>query len=442
MPADHPLRPVTDDVELLRRRLEREREARHEAERIAEEATRTLFDRRREVELLGSVAVAANESEDPNVALARVLASVCGHTGWPVGHAYVADAGRLHSSGVWVLSDAERFDEFRAVSAEHVFSAGAGMPGRVQASREPAWITDLESEPHFLRRDAALGAGLRSAFAFPLLAGREVVGVLEFFSLESRDPDRVLLALMSQVGVQAGRVIERARSRGELERSNADLEQFAHRISHDLQEPLRTVTAFADLLERRHAAALEGEAQEFLQFVTDGARRMQQMVSGLLEFSRAGRFDPDTETADMDAIARHALAGLGASIAETGAEIHVAEDLPVVRGSGAGLGQVMQNLIANALKFTEPGEAPLVRVDFEEDPGQWVFSVADKGIGVDAPHRDRVFEVFERLHTREAYDGNGIGLAVARRIVERHGGRIWVEDNSPRGSVFRFSLPR
>jgi chemotaxis family two-component system sensor kinase Cph1 len=216
------------------------------------------------------------------------------------------------------------------------------------------------------------------------------------------------------------------RLRGEVERAGAELEQFAYRISHDLQEPLRTVTAFAGLLERRHADQLEGDAREFLDFVTDGARRMGEMVDGLLAFSRAGRFEVGEE--------RVATAGL--------VEPELVEgELPEVRGSDEHLRQVFAQLIANARTFTAPGEAPVVRVSARREEGVVRFAVADQGIGVAPADAERIFEVFARLHTREAYPGLGVGLAVARRIVERHGGRIWVEPNEPRGAVFSFTIP-
>ena len=428
------------DIERLRRDLEAERTARRESQEAADEALRTLFDRRREVELLVTVATAANAGEEPEVALAQVLAAVCAHTAWPVGHAYVAEGGVLRSTGVWTLSDPDRYEAFRARSSETEFAPGEGIPGRAQATGAPAWVNDISADPSFVRRDEALAAGLCSAFAFPLMVGDEVVGVLEFLSADTREPDRVLLALMGHVATQSGRVIERARAREELERSNADLEQFAYRIAHDLQEPLRTVTAFAELLERRHADALEGDAKEFLTFVTDGARRMQGMVSGLLEFSRAGRVEAGDEGADTGAIARQALTALGARVTETGARVEIADDLPEVRGSATALGQVFQNLLGNALKFTE--SAPVVRVWAQAEAGEWVFSVADEGIGIEPAQRERVFDVFQRLHTNDAYEGSGVGLAVARRIVERHRGRIWIESNEPHGTIVRFALPR
>jgi signal transduction histidine kinase len=430
------------EIERLARALEQERAARRESEQAADEALRALFDRRRDVELLVTVASAANAGREPEVALAQVLAAVCAHTAWPVGHAFTVAGGKLIPTGVWALSDPDRYEAFREQTAATEFAPGEGLPGRALATGEPVLVGDIASTPWFVRGQTAQEGGLCSAFAFPLLASDEVVGVLEFFSAEQGEPDRVLMALMSHVGTQAGRVVERAHAREDLERSNADLEQFAYRISHDLQEPLRTVTAFADLLERRHADALAGDAKEFLDFVTDGARRMQRMVGGLLEFSRAGRFEVSDERADTGAIARQALAALAARVEETSAQVEIADDLPEVRGSNAGLGQVFQNLLDNALKFTPEGEPPRVLVAVREAPGEWEFAVADAGIGVDATHRERIFDVFERLHTREAYEGSGVGLAVTRRILERHGGRIWVEDNEPQGAVFRFTLPR
>jgi len=322
------------------------------------------------------------------------------------------------------------------------FDEGQGLPVLVVTTGEPAWVADVAADERFIRKEAARAAGIKSVLAFPLLVGREVVGVLEFLSTDGQQPDRVLLALMVQVGVQGGRVIERARAREDLERSNTDLEQFAHRISHDLHEPLRTIIAFAGLIERRHGDALAGEAADFLRFIVDGAKRMQDMITGLLQFSRAGRLEVAPYPVDVRAVVDHALRSLRSRIEETGARVRVDDDLPQVRASESALGEVFQNLIGNALKFAREGLPPDVHVYCTATPREWCLSVADQGIGIEPSQRERAFDVFQRLTVREDYEGTGIGLAVTRRIVERHGGRIWIEDNEPHGSVISFSLPR
>ena len=225
----------------------------------------------------------------------------------------------------------------------------------------------------------------------------------------------------------------------ELERSNRELEQFAYVASHDLQEPLRMVASYVQLLEREYAGKLGEEADEFIGFAVDGAKRMQALIQDLLTYSRVGRGQAPTQPTDLDDAFDRALANLHAAIEESGAAIS-AEPLPTVVADASQMTQLLQNLIGKALKFhgTEPVE---VRVGAERHNGQWTFGVADNGIGIDPKHAERIFAIFQRLHTREEYPGTGIGLALCRKIVERHGGRIWVESEPGRGTTFRFTLP-
>jgi len=228
-----------------------------------------------------------------------------------------------------------------------------------------------------------------------------------------------------------------------LERSNRDLQTFAYAASHDLTEPLRTVSGFLTLLQRRHGDRLGADAQELVDFAVAGADRMQDLIDDLLRLSRAGSSELADEPVALDAVAERVLTALGGRIRETGAEVRV-EPLPVVRGDARGLEQVLQNLVANALKFVAPGATAHVRVFAEpraEDgrPG-WVVSVQDDGIGIDPAQAERVFKMFQRLHTREAYAGTGMGLAICARVVERLGGRIWLEPAPGGGSRFAFWL--
>ncbi|MHB8763202.1 MAG: PAS domain S-box protein [Deferrisomatales bacterium] len=224
----------------------------------------------------------------------------------------------------------------------------------------------------------------------------------------------------------------------ELARSNRELEQFAYVASHDLQEPLRMVVSYLGLLERRYAASLGGDAREFIAYAMDGGRRLQRLVEDLLAYSRVGtRGSPPKPVASGEALAE-ALANLALAVAEAGASVE-AGDLPVVLADRGQLVQVFQNLVSNAVKF-RGAEPPRVRVGAERRGGEWVFRVADNGIGLDPADRERIFQVFQRLHGPGEYPGTGIGLAVVKKIVERHGGRVWVESEPGRGAVFCFTL--
>ncbi len=224
----------------------------------------------------------------------------------------------------------------------------------------------------------------------------------------------------------------------ELKRSNQDLEQFAYVASHDLKQPLRQISSFATLLERRLGDKAEGEIRDYLNYLTDGAKRMQSLVNDLLDYSRVSHRPLHNDAVDMNQITATALALLQVPITESGAQIHCTA-MPQVRGDRSQLEHLLQNLIGNALKYRAPDRAPVINIACDD---QGVFSVADNGIGIDPDQADRVFMIFQRLHTAQAYEGTGIGLAVCRKIVERHGGRIWLEsEGEGKGTTFFFTLP-
>ena len=225
----------------------------------------------------------------------------------------------------------------------------------------------------------------------------------------------------------------------ELARSNDELEQFAYIASHDLQEPLRKVASFCQLLQRRYAGQLDERADQYIEFAVDGAKRMQSLISDLLSFSRVGRTDAEMVDVPLDDAVRVALDNLTRRIDETQAQIDVGP-LPVVSGEPVLLTAVFQNLIGNALKF-HGDEPPSVRVRAALDGDSWTISCSDDGIGIAPEFAERIFAIFQRLHPKETYEGTGIGLALTRKIVEHHGGRIWLDTSVPSGTTFRFTLP-
>ncbi len=230
-----------------------------------------------------------------------------------------------------------------------------------------------------------------------------------------------------------------AQQQKELERSNRDLEQFAYAASHDLQEPLRAISGYCQLLQRRYGDRLDAKAAGYVAETVHGARRMQALIEGLLAYSRVGRFGRPIVPASAQAALDQALVNLREAIAESDAEITHGH-LPVVPADPLQLMQLFQNLIGNALKYRED-RRPQVHVAAELRDREWVFSVRDNGIGIEPRFRERIFIIFQRLHTRLEYPGTGIGLAICKRIVERHGGRIWVDSEPGQGSTFFFSLP-
>jgi signal transduction histidine kinase len=225
----------------------------------------------------------------------------------------------------------------------------------------------------------------------------------------------------------------------ELQRSNAELEQFAYVASHDLQEPLRKVASFCQLLQRRYGGQLDERADQYIDFAVDGAKRMQVLINDLLAFSRVGRMGREHTVLDLDELVGQVLSTFSDSIAAAGATIEVA-DLPKVRGEASLLGGVFQNLIGNALKF-HGDEPPRVRVGAERTGDFWTFTCEDNGIGIDAEYSERIFVIFQRLHHKDAYPGTGIGLAMCRKIIEYHGGTIWLDTSKDTGTTFQFTLP-
>ncbi|NJR22273.1 MAG: response regulator [Richelia sp. CSU_2_1] len=228
------------------------------------------------------------------------------------------------------------------------------------------------------------------------------------------------------------------KSNQELARSNAELEQFAYVASHDLQAPLATIASYSQLLEKRYQDRLDSQANKFIGNIVHGCTRMQVLIDDLLEYSRVGRNQKPFELVECDRVVEQALANLQATIRDTGAVVNYS-DLPAVTGEVSQLVQLFQNLIGNAIKYRQESP-PVVTVTACKHDNKWLFSVADNGIGIAMQHQERIFQIFQRLHTQKEYSGTGIGLAICQKIVERHGGSIWVESEVGQGSIFYFTL--
>ncbi len=455
------------------------------------------------------------------------------------------------------------------------------MIRKVLTTGESVWVADVTQKPDFMRGPLAREAGLRGAFALPVLMGEKVLGAIEFFGREARRPDPWLLQITVSVGREIGQLMVRRRAekamreseerfrsltqlssdwyweqdeefrfttmskseadsialppaifigkrrweldlagvsetqiaehkalhearkpfqdfeyghrdesgkirylsisgqpffdeegrfkgyRGvgkditrrkldeaalreahdeleikarELSRSNEELQQFAYVASHDLQEPLRMISSYTQLLERRYADKLDANAREFMDFIVDGAARMKQLIEDLLAYSRVGTRGREFQATSSGAALAKALANLRAAQEASGATV-THEEMPEVRADGAQLTQIFQNLVGNAMKFRGP-EAPRIHVSAQTRDEVWVFTVQDNGIGLDPQYADRIFMMFQRLHNKAEYPGTGIGLAIVKKIVERHGGRIWVDSEPGKGSTFGFTIAR
>jgi light-regulated signal transduction histidine kinase (bacteriophytochrome) len=250
------------------------------------------------------------------------------------------------------------------------------------------------------------------------------------------DPQGLPLRL---VGMQVD-VTEGKRAQEALERANRELEQFAYVASHDLQEPLRMVASYLGLLQRTSGGALDEGGQRCIAFALDGAKRMQRMVRALLEFARLDAGELQRERVEVQHVVAEVLHDLSVRIEETGARIEVGE-MPVVYAQRDHLVRLLLNLVGNALKYRREGVAPAIAVAAQRHGHEWIFAISDEGVGIPSEQHQRVFELFQRLPHGAGEPGNGIGLAICRKIVERHGGRIWLVSEPGKGSTFSFSLP-
>ena len=279
------------------------------------------------------------------------------------------------------------------------------------------------------------------------LKGRDFWVLLDVTILDSNDgKKRALLSMLDiterKEAEEASRLanLELEKSNKELERSNTELERYAYVVSHDLQEPLRMVASYAQLLDVRFSATIGEKGVGYIKQITDGAGRMQRLISDLLRLSRLGAHGQPFVEIDTKQVLGEVLSSLQVAISEAKAEV-TSDDLPKVMGDAGQLNQLFQNLVANGIKF-RGDKTPKIHVSAKAEGDDWVFSIADNGIGIAKEHHDSIFMIFKRLHGQSEYPGTGLGLAMVQKIVERHGGRIWLESEPGEGTTFLFTMPR
>ena len=310
---------------------------------------------------------------------------------------------------------------------------------------EPIIAPDIESDPRIIRK-SQLQAGFRSCAYLPLKVHGEVHGIVQLSSRQvghfNAGREAFLMAILRQMGIamENRELFEQTTSaKKELERSNFELQQFAYVASHDLQEPLRMVSGYTQLLAKRYRGHLDSDADEFISYAVSGASRMQDLIQALLEFSSVGSRKTSLAPVDCNEVVQVVLTALRASIQQSSAVISH-DRLPRVLGDELQLVQLFQNLISNGIKY-QNGGPPNIHISCKPDGERWVFSVRDNGIGIDPRYAERIFMIFQRLHTQQEYSGTGIGLALCKKIVERHGGKIWVKSEPGKGCEFSFTLP-
>lgn len=346
----------------------------------------------------------------------------------------------LASDPHFVLSQSDRALAADAVEQRRVrLSQGDGVVSAAAALPGTRWVLLLRLPAH--EATAAVDSLLFWVVVAALLViGVGVLGLRKVlapltgvFIVQTADMNRQIAELRQAQS-------ELAAKSHDLAVSNAELQEYAYAASHDLQEPVRTIIGFAQLLSRRYRGQLGPEADEFIDFIVEGAERMRRQINDLLSYARLGRGQVEFAAIDMNEVAQEARQALAAAIEEKGARIEVAP-LPTVKGGREALSRLMQNLIANGLKFARPDQIPHVTIDATLLQGWAEFRVRDNGIGIAPEYHERVFRMFERLHPRGQYEGSGIGLAICRKVVELHGGRIWIESETGQGCTIHFLLP-
>ncbi len=295
--------------------------------------------------------------------------------------------------------------------------------------------------------------GISSMLDAPIRVGGRTVGVVchEHIGPPRRwtTEDQTFVGSISDFVSLAVEISERRRAEAALQstisdlaHSNAELEQFAYVASHDLQEPLRMMASYAQLLSRRYGGKLDKEADEFIHFMVSGSQRMQSLILDLLDYSRVTRLVKPPVPVRVKTVIEETVGNMKKSLEDSGGQVKNNVDAnAVVIGNSMQLARVVQNLLGNAIKFAKPGQPPRIEVSAHRDGNYWVFAVRDEGIGMDPKFYDRVFMIFQRLHTQDEYPGTGIGLAICKKIVEQHSGRIWVESEPAKGSTFFFNIP-
>ena len=376
--------------------------------------------------------------------LQKTLDEVCELTDSPIGfYHFVEPDQKTLSLQAWSTRTIEEFCTAEGKGHQYdVEEAGVWVDCIYQ--RKPVIHNDYNSLPNRKGLPAGHAEVIRE-LVVPIFRGDKVVAILGVGNKPSNyvQEDVELVTYLADV---AWEISDRKRSEEhvrklnqELQRSNEELELFAYVASHDLQEPLRMVTSYMQLLEKRYAGQLDNDAKEFIDFAVDGADRMHVMINDLLTLSRVGTRGKPFKPVDSGKILDQAIADLGVAIGESGAEV-THGPLPHVMADPGQLAQLFMNLLGNAIKF-RGDDAPSIHVSADKKDGEWVFSVRDNGIGIDSRYAAKIFVIFQRLHGRKSYPGTGIGLAVCKKIVERHGGRIWVDSEPGKGSRFYFSMP-
>ena len=424
---------ISNDLELLRRRNT-------ELEHLEQDHRRiegSLIDRNRELETLFEVANLLSRPGTFQEKVSRVLHDLAQITQADRAVFLVQDEYEegLRQAGIAGLGNPE---------LGHNLVPFESVSGKAFLDGQPVVVDDYTIHPDSVA--SGISQGVRSAVVLPVKGSEGIVGVLDVVSRETGyfTPERV--RFLTAVGSGLGLLLENARlyenlerHAEELARSNTELEQFAYVASHDLQEPLRMVTSYVEILAEEYQDKLDENADRYIGYAVDGAKRMKALVDDLLAYSRLSSGANKFEDADCNEVVGRVMQALDATITETGAAVNCGS-LPTVKGDGIQLHQLFQNLISNGIKFRS-AETPTIEVSSQREGEHWLFAIKDNGIGIAPRHHEQIFQMFQRLHHRGQYPGTGVGLAVSAKIVQRHGGTIWVDSQEGKGTTMFFTIP-
>ena len=422
-----------------------------------------ITGRKREERLLRlehAVARCLAEASDESSALKTVIRSICETNDWGRGTYWRADdaAGLTRFGESWSLPGAE-FERYTEGSRSVVFAPGVGLVGRVWQSGEPLWISDFYNDPRVVQKTLARESGMRSVFVFPVVAAGRTVGVLAFFSRESRHPDERLMAATRMIGSEVGQFLQRMQAEDHvrklnaelearvaerthaLEVANKELEAFSYSVSHDLRAPLRAIHGFSRLVEQQYASRIDEQGRDMLRRVGAGAQKMGLLIDDLLRLSRISRQPMQIEPVDLSVLAWEVAGELQAEAPERKVEWVIAPQVSAEGDPGL-LRVVLQNLIGNAWKYSSRRDAARIEFGVAEKDGRPAYFVRDNGAGFDMAYAQKLFGAFQRLHAEAEFPGTGIGLATVSRVIHRHGGEVWAEGRVGEGAAFWFSLDR
>lgn len=415
-------------------------------------------------ELLRKIAVAANHADSPDEAIQVSLDELCAYCGWPIGHAYLFShdgSEELVSANLWHLDDADRFEAFRSATEETTFQPGVGLPGRVVSDNASRWHTKAERSQavkgsrNFLRIEVAAAVGIETGFAIPVMVGRQVAAVLEFFTSEAVERDEKLLSIAEQVGVLIGRVIERQRNeqilldaKEEAELASRSKSEFLANMSHELRTPLNAIIGFSEIINQEAKGGVGNAThREYARHIHESGQHLLSLIDDILDISKieTGAAELYEDRIDVAAIVEACIIMVRERAASSGLTLNVempAAALPMLFADARRIKQVLINLLSNAIKFTEAGGAVTVKAWFNSDSG-FVFQVIDTGIGIAVNDIPKALGRFQQIDSElnRQYQGTGLGLPLSKALVEQHGGSLDLQSRVGVGTTVTVRLP-